>query len=245
MARYAPRLPIHSSSGNLPEIELTPIQWLNLENIACARIEAEARANLEALCNQHFKWKDAENAQTWNDVAALLEQVKKAGDWFTRLSFGELIPHTDAGRELQSHINSALESFPALVENYVDGKAVQIRVNLDCLMKIGISLTCAIRETNSKIEEYCALERDGFMPGDAFREWLIQISAWAKESGLQYGIKNKDDTPAKFSRFVFALNRMFPTAFQENVNSEDAMSKRIKAARKSKRDQIPPAKASV
>ena len=230
--KYGPRLPFHS--GGAPEtIAIDVERWEELQSAWGIVLSNSQQDHIISLCNQHLMFREAEGAATWSDVKNLYLDAEKASNAFAKLAWGELTPHTDEGAQLETLIERALTNFPATFEG-VDGNAEYRVLTKHDISEIAGSLVCAMRAVRQEIDSKIAEGRGGFMPGDAFREWLIQMKKWAKSEKLTFGPYENDGSPSPFSNFLFQLHSHFPKPLQEELSSASAVAERLKKSNRGK-----------
>jgi hypothetical protein len=247
MANYGKRLSFFSRSGAPPEAEFSDEQHQALEAVYGVPLSTDARERLKEICDSYVSWRQPElEGETFADAAALFAKVEAAVAGFTPLAFGSLIPMTDAGAQLNNMLERHLSSIPVRVplsrildaeedvpaQSDESGSYQQISLSLDALMRIGIALQAAVNLTGKEIRQTVdASDPVGFMPGQSFEVWGRNLHEWAKRFGLPLSLTQNDDSPAPFIRFFFALNKMMPEPYRENIASPEALAKRVKRAR--------------
>lgn len=230
--KHGPRLPFHSG-GAPATISIEVAQWERLQAAWGVVLSSTQQDHIVSLCNQHLMFREAEGAATWSDVKNLFLEAQKASAAFARLAWGELTPHTDEGAQLETLFESALKNYPATFKG-ADGN-VEFRVlTKHDISEIAGSLVCAMKAVRKEIDSKIAEGRGGFMPGDAFREWLIQMKKWAKAEKLTFGPYENDGSASRFSNFLFQLHNLFPKPLQEELSSASAVAERLKKSNRGK-----------
>jgi hypothetical protein len=247
MANYGKRLSFFSWSGPRPEALLSDERYQRLEAIYGVQLTDVAREELKLICDSYVSWRVPElDGETFADATALFDKVNAAVAAFTPLAFGSLFPVTDAGAQLNNMLEHHLRSRPVQIpfknifdaegnmpDETEDGGYRQVVLSMDTLMRVGIALQAAVNLTRKEIEQIAEGSGPvGFAPGQSFEVWARNLQGWANEFSLPKSLFRNDDSPAPFTNFFFALNRMMPPPYNESIASPEALGKRIKRLRR-------------
>lgn len=183
------------------------------------------------------------NSEPYSEVRRQFEVIRKAVRSFQALAYGELTPQTDSGGVLSGKINANLEDYPVSIRGgqilvadpsspewsrVEDSRPLAVRMDADFLMKVGFALERVMNAVDKEISVEETNKGAGFTPGNAFKVFLLQVRKWAKDNGFKYGPRDNAGHPSPFSKFLYALNKLFPAEFRERVQSPGAVADRLK-----------------
>jgi len=251
MAKHGDRLHVFSYSGPDPEMTINDVQWKELEEAYSNPISTEMRKELLRLSNRYlFRRRSELGAATQKDVTDIAIDVQKAISGFTSFAYGayqqlsKVAPNSEEWFEFESRFNSIVAKPESLLRirggnlrdlsaEPVDFDAGSVRLCLtsSLLNDIAIQLNVVLNRIIRGDEAI-----SGFVPGDAFKQFLLDVKLWAKEHKLPHapyaaasrtaGISNKSSA-GPIARLCFSLEKVFPEEFRAHPASDTAVAAQI------------------
>lgn len=208
---------------------------------------------LHELCSKYLNERLAElSDQPVSLLQNYLERVQKAVNATTPFAYGQLLPLDTASRRLEQIIDEQLGMLPVNValsaqedrENSHecitdDGSQVQaMLLDMNFLMNAFIALNTALSRAGKVIDQEEKAGEPGFVPGEAFNQWARDLQDWARKNNFIHGTTasnraekaKRDGSAPRFYQFALSLHQMFPADLCDQIDSVEAMRKRISRA---------------
>jgi hypothetical protein len=138
------------------------------------------------------------------------------------------LPHQKVGRD---NVEEVLEG--ESVQLVTGDDLLYLRLSHEALGRIGLALEVAANETEKELKSRMAGNHGmGFLPGDAFNNFLLSLRNWAKENKSPSTTKSHYGDP-KFNQFAYQLNKIFQSRgelaeFADSLYSASAVEGRMK-----------------
>lgn len=251
MAKHGDRLHIYSYSGPDPEMNIDDAQWRKLEQAYSRSISSEMRAELLRLSHRYlFSRRSELGAATQRDVADIATEVRKAISGFSSFAYGAYLEFSRAERnseellEFEARFSSIAEKPESLIQLRggnlrdltaepldFDASSVRLCLTPSLLNDIAIQLNVVLNRIIRGDEAIA-----GFVPGDAFKQFLLDVKLWAKQHKLPHapyaaaskaaGISNKSSA-GPIARLCFNLEKLFPEEYRAHPASDTAVAAQI------------------
>lgn len=241
MARYADRLPAHTTTHHAPDFAVSAEQFAMLEGeLKSGRLPEDARAEMVRICRSYLHWRLIElNAGEKSEAVAIWEECRRRLMYVIELGEGTYPPLSDAGRLIEDAIFDRLAQLPILLtERDLEPAELdaalsagdiptehRLTVTRDFMMRQAAML----RQVIHGVDEDVAALGPGFRPGQALRVWFADMREWASSNGFEHGAAPRGGT-SKFASFLFELHATFPEEVRDKVRSAQAMNERISEA---------------
>ncbi len=211
MARRSPRLPF-ATARRAPAVALTADDWARIEAAYGRAIPEAARAEtVEATQNYIGKARFERAAEPVGDALAILNACEKSAR--ALLDALRCLKGTDAG----SYVAVRLKEYAGI-------DAAEL---IDILEKF--PRACAM--TRADIEQ-AKTDRDGFVDGEAWREWIVRLAKILSARGLPTGTSHDGLKTSPFAAFVRELQKCLPAEHRRARQSDGALAKAMRRALK-------------
>lgn len=227
MANPIPQ-PLHLVGfDGMDDFTLADDQWLALESKLDEgrTLNAEEREKLLKICNEYQFARLAEiNVVPFKELEKRFKVTKRITDRFWYFAGDVEKGSNDVSSVLQALYEFELQKIPVPAEDGV------FKLDFDTLMHIAIALKVASKKVEVEIARLkkTGAGNSGFRRGNAFKDFVLQLYKWAKNSGFRHNHKKFDETPSSFTEFVFELHGFFDATIKYNhPENSDQMMHRI------------------
>ncbi|GLR49883.1 hypothetical protein KYK30_30215 [Shinella yambaruensis] len=253
MARFAPRLPLSSFAGPMPELNLSEAEWKELETLLEVEIPDTARSTLLQLVDVFFRRKRAEdNAETYTEALRAIERMEKQLAGFLTLIHEP--GQSDADHKAMSDLEHALSSGDIPLssarlsirdsntrEEHAPMFPSTYTLTLDDASNVAIEIKVALNRVRKRYEEEIAAKAKNFVPGSAFSRFGLAVRKWADENDFPKALRDQTNRPngTPLACFLFQLSRRFPEEFAAGFASADALGRKLDDDRRDEQKAAP------
>lgn len=250
------RLPFASRSGPDPSFPLDDDAFEAFEDRLRRQIDANAREDLEAICDQYLADLASERLwQTYGDVLGLLSNVDNAAKAMWRFAIEtdhrsdaqaaldamlekelprQLVPLNPARGELLHLLGDGPEGWVSFAERFeVPDGAYAVGLNIDLFRRITMSLRVAVNNVRREIENRNErdADQDRFVATDVF---YLHLRDWAKKHDIPRSEYIGSGEPAAFAEFVSEIMNRVPDEWwlSNRDTTPGAVAMQIKRAKK-------------
>jgi hypothetical protein len=229
--RKSRRKRLNVSSGTGPE-KFTP-EASDWERIAAAYGQPLGAADRDAivvLVNQYFFCQpDEANAPFADDALRYLDQLERSGRTFWHIMLQRGSPSELSQDALLK--DEALFFVQSRVGQHLQALDFHRKTDWDGLLHTMTDCVSAFRRTRKCIEEAM---NSGFVEGRAWNGLIWKLLEFADQRNLPFRISKADEAnkSSPFVRFIWELQRSFPTHFRRHDASPIALAQAMSVARR-------------
>lgn len=245
MGRTADRLPVVSSNGPDIKWEPTENQVKSLERVLGTKAFPKiARETLVRICTNYLIWRRAELGagkksevfEVWTGktgVRKTLERMIALGDGaYPRLD-------SEAAKLVENALFDGLQQAgvaltksdlkpPSLDPDYTNDAYEPAGSNLYFTRGLMLRFAAVFRVAVKHVDDELTHLGEGIKPGQAFSEWLGEMSSWAEDYGYPHA-PAAGGGASKFAELLFELHKMLPSDLREKrMASASAMNQRLR-----------------